>query len=362
MVRRRETRLRTVLPVRVFGMDSNGRAFTVLAHTLDITNRGARIGGLKHPVSVGEIVGLQRGTDKARFRVVWVGTEEARNPGQAGLECVQENKNIWNVVLDDLGPDTFDVSSIQASVAESPIPTKSDVPERRRFLRYTCDIGVEMQVEGSDVCIFARCTDISRGGCYIETRSPFPIDTQVFLCMKVETARVRALGQVRSSHPALGMGVRFEEIGEDDRRFLDALLEQFECGKKMPPTTGLVSRLKENIENLRRVKEEVCRYPLDKASVTMLCAMVDVTLGALEAAGSALQEKHADNFLRGALQEHRIKTLLKIVQSIRQEQPNSENNEQIATIRRALESPLEGYSPSSRASMDLAMMDSPPPM
>lgn len=46
MVRRRETRVRTVIPVRVFGMDSNGKPFTALAHTLDITNRGTRIAGL----------------------------------------------------------------------------------------------------------------------------------------------------------------------------------------------------------------------------------------------------------------------------------------------------------------------------
>src|SRR5512141_450151 len=115
MVRRRECRVRTVLPVRIFGMDSAGKPFTALAHTLDITRSGAKLAGVQQTLSPGEVIGVQRGTDKARFRVAWVGTQSTRTAGQVGVECVQENKNIWNVVFDESTPDTFDVSTLESS-------------------------------------------------------------------------------------------------------------------------------------------------------------------------------------------------------------------------------------------------------
>ncbi len=42
--RRRQDRIQAVLPVRVRGTDSSGKSFEILAHTLDLTSNGARLG------------------------------------------------------------------------------------------------------------------------------------------------------------------------------------------------------------------------------------------------------------------------------------------------------------------------------
>lgn len=312
MVRRRDARVRTVLPVRVFGMDSSGKPFTTLAHTLDITNRGARLGGLQRSLSVGEIVGVQRGTDKARFRVAWIGTPETRSAGQIGLECSQEGKNIWNIIFDETPPDTFDVSSL-SEPKSSPFAA-SNTTERRRFTRYTCDIGLEMQVEGSDVPIFARCTDISRGGCYVETRSPLSPATRIFVCMKSDEIRIRALAEVRSSHPSMGMGVHFLQLGEDDERHLIDVIDALDARNPVQPGSGLVVRLQEGVQSLQRLEDDLARYNLDGHARRRIESSIRFARHTIEACRHALDEHSSSQHLNEALLTEQLRGINSLIQ------------------------------------------------
>src|SRR5579864_5790272 len=52
-------------------------------------------------------------------------------------------------------------------------------------------------------------TDLSLGGCYVETESPFPEGSGITLCLKAEDMEVQAEGWVRIMHPGFGMGVEF---------------------------------------------------------------------------------------------------------------------------------------------------------
>jgi len=46
--------------------------------------------------------------------------------------------------------------------------------ERRSHVRYICDGGVEVRTEGSTTGFWGTLTDISLGGCYVQTFSPLP--------------------------------------------------------------------------------------------------------------------------------------------------------------------------------------------
>ena len=70
--KRRELRLPATLNVRILGIDANGKAFHQPATTLDISMSGARITGLAAKLNPGDIVGLQSGGAKSRFKVAWV--------------------------------------------------------------------------------------------------------------------------------------------------------------------------------------------------------------------------------------------------------------------------------------------------
>jgi CheY-like chemotaxis protein len=54
-----------------------------------------------------------------------------------------------------------------------------------------------------------KLTDLSLGGCYVETESPFPERSGIILCLKAEDLEVQAEGMVRVMHPEHGMGIEF---------------------------------------------------------------------------------------------------------------------------------------------------------
>ena len=93
--KRQSPRRKMVLPVKV----SIDRV-THLAHTVDITNTGARLGALRTQLQPGMIISLQRGSHKAKFRVAWI-RQLAPNEVQAGVECLEPQNNFWGVDLCD---------------------------------------------------------------------------------------------------------------------------------------------------------------------------------------------------------------------------------------------------------------------
>ncbi len=60
-------------------------------------------------------------------------------------------------------------------------------------------------------------TDLSLGGCYVETESPFPERSVIMLCLKAEDMEVQAEGLVRVMHPGFGMGIEFAARTTDER-------------------------------------------------------------------------------------------------------------------------------------------------
>ncbi len=54
-----------------------------------------------------------------------------------------------------------------------------------------------------------KLTDLSLGGCYVETDSPFPERALVDLCLRTDEMAVHTEGMVRVAHPGYGMGVEF---------------------------------------------------------------------------------------------------------------------------------------------------------
>src|SRR5260370_39414512 len=95
MEQRKSTRRKMVLPVKV-SIDQ----VTHLAHTVDITHDGARLGGLRTQLQPGMIVYLQRGSQKAKFRIAWI-RQLAPTELQAGVECLETQNNFWGVDLSD---------------------------------------------------------------------------------------------------------------------------------------------------------------------------------------------------------------------------------------------------------------------
>jgi TonB family protein len=93
------SRTKMVLPLRVWvGDPADESGGLQLAHTVDISPIGGRLGGLRTELLPGQTITLQRGQSKASFRVIW---NRHLGPGenQAGIEALESESNIWGVDL-----------------------------------------------------------------------------------------------------------------------------------------------------------------------------------------------------------------------------------------------------------------------
>ncbi len=62
-----------------------------------------------------------------------------------------------------------------------------------------------------------KLTDLSLGGCYVESDSPFPERALVDLCVRTADLAVHTEGLVRVTHPGFGMGVEFPSRTPEQR-------------------------------------------------------------------------------------------------------------------------------------------------
>ena len=78
--------------------------------------------------------------------------------------------------------------------------------------------------EKADPPIRCTMTDISSGGCFLRTDSPFPMETRVELFLSVADSRVRTEGKIRVMHPEFGMGVEFASKTAEHRSLMKEVI------------------------------------------------------------------------------------------------------------------------------------------
>jgi len=98
---RRYKRIKMVLPVRISGKDSANNPVNELAHTLDITPNGARLGAIRRVLKIGDKLTLQYRQRRIQFRVVWVKPMEGTREYQVGLEGLGSVGENWGLELPD---------------------------------------------------------------------------------------------------------------------------------------------------------------------------------------------------------------------------------------------------------------------
>ncbi len=104
-----------------------------------------------------------------------------------------------------------------------------DMPETQSAILKEWLVANSPQAPSDDAEIFSqgKLTDLSLGGCYVETESPFPEGALLDLCLKAAEMECHAEGLVRVMHPGLGMGIEFpwrtNEQREKVREFIQFL-------------------------------------------------------------------------------------------------------------------------------------------
>ncbi len=85
----------------------------------------------------------------------------------------------------------------------------SNAGNRRGEQRFACKIGAEIYRLGNNVPNRCTLSDISEGGCYVEMPTPLAGHSGVEILVRTVDTKLRIRGQVLTTHPGFGMGVRF---------------------------------------------------------------------------------------------------------------------------------------------------------
>jgi len=87
----------------------------------------------------------------------------------------------------------------------------TDLPDnlRQTLREWVVANAAEFLPEDPEPVSECRLSDLSLGGCYVETESPFPERSGIVLCLKAAGMEVQAEGLVRVMHPEFGMGIEF---------------------------------------------------------------------------------------------------------------------------------------------------------
>ncbi len=116
---------------------------------------------------------------------------------------------------------------------------KDATDEQRSALRQW--LGSQLpEPDQDDPPVNCRLTDLSLGGCYLTTNSPFPRATRVTLSTKVADVEIRAEGVVLVAHPEFGMGVEFFQITSEQRDRVRRMIATLRAGGGKSPEVHVI--------------------------------------------------------------------------------------------------------------------------
>ena len=102
-----------------------------------------------------------------------------------------------------------------------------DIPENIQETLQNWLVANSPEAQPAEAEPVSRCklTDLSLGGCYVETESPFPEGAAVDLCLQAAEMEIHAEGLVRVMHPSSGMGLEFPSRTSEQREKVGEFIE-----------------------------------------------------------------------------------------------------------------------------------------
>jgi diguanylate cyclase (GGDEF)-like protein/putative nucleotidyltransferase with HDIG domain len=97
--------------------------------------------------------------------------------------------------------------------------------DRRSQPRLKCRVTIEMQTDAGGTPLFANLTDVSMGGCYIETSTILAPGSKIKLGFSMDDPSLSAEGVVARLDPGSGIAVQFREMKREGRERMLRVLE-----------------------------------------------------------------------------------------------------------------------------------------
>jgi hypothetical protein len=215
------------LPVRWSIVGQEGRGPVEMACTYDIYPQGARLLGTRS-LSVGDLVTVERGRNKAICQVVWSAGSDSPLRGQFTVQCV-EGKTPWDDELrqmqEQYQPLMLDADKGRASTRGFAHPEAN----RRRSPRFHVEGQAEV-IEGVQH-LTGEVDQISEFGARITAAESLRPGTDFRLMLNVFDVSLALRAEVKYLIESFGMGVEFREIRRGDRPMLSYILSRLRSNK-----------------------------------------------------------------------------------------------------------------------------------
>lgn len=218
MGRRIQPRVKGILPVRIWGADAEGKPFAEHVCTIDISNKGASLAGVRAPLSPGDTVGVQYRNRQARFRVAWVTPATEEQGKNVGLECLQPEKDLWPVETPTEGADPY--VPVEARLRQQ----HSARENRRVHTRYPVSGAAYVKMLNGAGGRWAKLGDLSLSGCYLHTAEPLDVGRSLSVLIKIADHEFETAAIVRSCYPGMAMGLEFTFLSNTDRAALRSVI------------------------------------------------------------------------------------------------------------------------------------------
>lgn len=139
-------------------------------------------------------------------------------PAQVEAEAEMETELPHPEPIDEAPPFEPDLFAPQAGL------------DRRRFQRIKCFVAVEIHVEGLEEPVWGNLSNVSRGGCLVETASAVPPGKALEIGLWVASGKIWVKGVILSgvvtrTAPSFGVRVKFSEAELAEKEHLREFLK-----------------------------------------------------------------------------------------------------------------------------------------
>jgi hypothetical protein len=200
-------------------MGANNQPFHQNASAQNVSRTGACIIGLEQELKVGDVIGVQYETKKARCKVIWVMEASGLKKIQVGVQLVADQECPW-------------FSQLPVEMRSNLVSTSPD--NRRQFQRHRISFPLEFRDERVNTPMRVNATDISGNGCYVETVMPLAITTTLRVDFWIDQEHLSTSATVRTRDPGVGMGIEFTGLVEDSKRRFQEYLDKQDPGISKP--------------------------------------------------------------------------------------------------------------------------------
>ena len=176
--RRKESRIRVNLPVRISGIDAEGNRFEEDVIATNVSSSGALLLGVEPRTRSGDLMAVAYKGAMARFRIVWMQNFGLEHRSKVAIHRLEKDSCPWQELLPSQSPTlvaTRTLGSIESGErCEAHMQTQKNeaiglekaCTQIRRWRRHKVDVPIRVIVHGtSKTSVFdGRGNELSEGG------------------------------------------------------------------------------------------------------------------------------------------------------------------------------------------------------